>query len=77
MKLVSGDLAGDLVSQNHTGRGRRAAPNHVLVGAADVRCDHLEYDAVIDRSSGWITKFWIVDSLDLDLAWTKVNDAAI
>ena len=42
-------LAGDLVSEHHAGRRRRAAADHVLVGAADVGRNDLENDAVIDR----------------------------
>jgi hypothetical protein len=71
------DLAGDLVSQDHADRGRRAASDHMLIGAADVRRDHLEYDTVVDRLSCWITKFRIVDGLHLDPAGAKINNAAI
>jgi hypothetical protein len=39
-------FAGDLVSEHHAGRRRRAAAHHVLVGVADVRRDDLENDAV-------------------------------
>ena len=40
-------LAGDLVSQHQSFRCGRAAPDHVLVGTADVRGDRLEDDAVV------------------------------
>jgi hypothetical protein len=71
------NLAGNLVSEDHADRGRRAASNHVLVGAADIRRDHLEYDAVIDRLSRRVDEFWIIDGLDLDLSGTKIDDTAI
>jgi hypothetical protein len=71
------NLAGDLVPEDHADWGGRAASNHVLVGAADVRRDHLEYDAVIDRLSRRVDKFWIIDGLNLDLAGTNVDHTAI
>src|SRR6202011_1641383 len=44
-------FAGDLVSEHHAGRRRRAAADHVLVGAADIRRVDLENDALVDRLS--------------------------
>src|SRR4029077_20650812 len=70
-------FAGNLVSEHHAGRRRRATPDHVLVGAADVRRHDLENDAVIDRLSGWIAKGRKVDLLNLNAAGFEVNHATI
>src|SRR5258705_10639178 len=70
-------FAGDLVSEYHAGRRRRAAADHVLVRAANVRRYHLEDNAMFDRLSSWITKGRKVDLLNLDLAGFEVNHATI
>jgi hypothetical protein len=70
-------FAGDLVSEHHAGRRRRAAADHVLVRAANVRRYHLEDNAMFDRLSSWITKGRKVDLLNLDLAGFEVNHATI
>jgi hypothetical protein len=70
-------FAGDLVSEHHAGRRRRAAPDHVLVGAADIRRYDLENDAVIDRLSCWIAEGRKVDLLNFDAAGLEVNHATI
>jgi hypothetical protein len=51
----------------------RAAPDHVLVGAADIRHYDLENDAVIDRLSCWITKGRKVDLLNFDAAGLRLT----
>jgi hypothetical protein len=65
------------VSQDHASRGRGAASDHVLVGAADVCRDHLEYYAMVYRLSCRIDKFRIVDGLNRDFTWSKIDDATI
>src|SRR6202011_999257 len=70
-------FAGDLVSEHHAGRRRRAAADHVLVGAADIRRDDLENDAVIDRLSCRIAEGRKVDVLNFDAAGLEINHAAI
>jgi hypothetical protein len=70
-------FAGDLVSQHHAGRRRRAAADHVLVGAADVCRYDLEDDAVIDGLSCWIAKGWKVDLLNFDAAGFEIDYATI
>jgi hypothetical protein len=70
-------FAGDLVSEHHAGWRRRAAPNHVLVGAADIRRDDLEHDAVVDGLSCRIAEGWKVDLLNFDAAGFEVNHATI
>jgi hypothetical protein len=49
----------------------------MLIGAADVRRDNLEYGTVVDRPSRRIAKFRIVDGLNLDPAGTQIDDTAI
>jgi hypothetical protein len=49
----------------------------VLVGAADIRRDHLENDAVIDRLSCGIAEGRKVDLLNLDTAGFEVDYATI
>jgi hypothetical protein len=49
----------------------------VLVGAADIRGDDLENDAMIDRLSRRIAEGWKVDLLNFDAARFKVDNAAI
>jgi len=71
------DFARDFVSEHHTGRRRRAAPDHVLVGAADIRRYDLENDAVIDRLSCWIAERRKVDVLNFDAARFEVNHPTI
>jgi hypothetical protein len=70
-------FACDLVSEHHAGGRCRAAADHVLVGAADIRRYHLENDAVIDRLSRRIAEGRKVDVLDFDAAGLEVDDAAI
>ena len=70
-------FAGDLVSEHHAGRRRGAAPDHVLVGTADIRRYDLENDAVIDRLPCWIPKGRKVDLLNFDAAGFEVNHATI
>jgi len=70
-------FASDLVSEHHAGRRGRAAPNHVLVGAADIRRDDLEDDAVVDGLSCWITEGWKIDLLNFNAAGLEVNHATI
>src|SRR5882757_6189451 len=70
-------FAGDLVSEHHAGRRRRAAADHVLVGTADLRRYDLENDAVIDRLSCWIAEGRKVDFLNFDAAGFEVNHATI
>jgi hypothetical protein len=65
------------VSEHHAGRRRRAAPNHVLVGAAYIRRYDLENDTVVDRLSGWIAKGRKVDVLNFDAAGFDVDHATI
>ena len=55
----------------------RAAPDHVLVGAADIRRYDLEDDAVVDRLSSRIAKGRKVDLLNFDTAGFEVNHATI
>ena len=66
-------LAGDLVSKHHASRPCRAAPDHVLVGATDIRRYDLEDDAVIDRLSCRIAEGRKVDLLNFDAAGFEVN----
>ena len=70
-------FAGNLMSEHHAGRRSRAAPDHVLVGAADIRGDDLENDAVIDRLSCWIAEGRKVDLLNFDASGFEVNHATI
>src|SRR3981189_3509244 len=70
-------LAGDLVSEHHASRRCRAAPDHVLVGAADIRRYDLEDDAVVDRLSCRIAEGRKVDVLNFDAAGLDVNHATI
>ncbi len=70
-------FACDLVSEHHAGRCCRAAADHVLVGAADIRRYDLENDAVIDRLSCRIAEGRKVDVLNFDAAGLEVNHAAI
>src|SRR6202043_2939020 len=70
-------FASDLVSEHHAGRRRRATPHHVLVGAADIRRDDLENDAVIDRLSCRVAEGRKVDLLNFDAARFEVNNAAV
>jgi hypothetical protein len=49
----------------------------MLVRAADVRRDDLEYDSVIDRLSRRIRESGIIDVLHRDFAWSKIDDATI
>jgi hypothetical protein len=65
------------LSENHAGWRCSAAPDHVLVGTADIRGYNFEDDAVIDRLSRWITEAGKVDVLDFDAAGFEVNYAAI
>jgi hypothetical protein len=65
------------MSENHAGWRRRAAPNHVLVGTADIRGYDFEDDTMIDRISRWVTEARKVDVLDFDAAGFEVNYAAI
>jgi hypothetical protein len=55
----------------------RAAPNHVLVGAADIRRYDLENDAVVDRLSRWIAQRRKVDLLNFDVAGFEVNHSRL
>src|SRR5258706_175519 len=71
------DLAGDLMPQDHANRGRGTATNYVLVRAADVCRDDLEYDPVIDRFSCGIAEARKIDVSDFDLAGPQVDDATI
>jgi hypothetical protein len=70
-------LAGDLVSKHHASRPCRAAPDHVLVGATDIRRYDLEDDAVIDRLSCRIAEGRKVDLLNFDAAGFEVNHPPI
>jgi len=70
-------FAGNLMSEHHAGRRSRAAPDHVLIGAADIRGDDLENDAVIDGLSRRIAEGWKVDLLNFDVAGFEVNHAAV
>lgn len=54
-----------------------AAAHHVLVGAADIRGNHLENDAVLDAAAIRRLKLRVVDVADFDLAWFQVNDASV
>jgi hypothetical protein len=75
------DLAGDLVPQRLPDRGRRPAPNHVLIGAADVGRDNLEYHGVRSlfghphraRDLFGDLELRILDVLDLYLPWSLVD----
>jgi hypothetical protein len=49
----------------------------VLVRAADVCRDDLEYDPVIDRFSCGIAEAGKIDVSDLDLAGPQIDDATI
>ena len=80
------DLTGDLVTEDETLGSSRAAPDHVLVGAADVRGDGLEDDTVIDLPAdvGGIDagavledEFRVLGVDDLDLAGTCVADCPV
>src|SRR3981081_1166845 len=70
-------FAGDLVSQHHAGRRRRAASHHVLIGATDIRRYDLENDAVVDGFSCWIAEGRKVDLLNFDAAGFEVNHPTI
>ena len=70
-------FAGDLASEHHTGRRRRAAPDHVLVGATYIRRYNIENNAVIDRLSCRIAEGRKVDVLNFDAAGFEVNHATI
>jgi hypothetical protein len=65
------------MSKHHAGRRGCTAPDHVLVGAADIRRDDLEDDAVVDRLSGGIAEGWKIDVLHLDGARLEINYATI
>jgi len=54
-------LAGDLVSEHHAGGRRRAASDHMLVGAADIGRYDLENDGVVDGLSRRIAEGRKVD----------------
>ncbi len=80
------DLTGDLVTEDETFRGSRTAPDHVLVGAADVRRHCLEDDAVIDLAAdiGGIDsrpilegEFRVLGVDDLDLPGACIADCLI
>ena len=80
------DLTGDLVTEDEALRGSRTAPDHVLVGAADVRCHCLEDDAVIDLAadiggidSGPVLEdeFRVFGVDDFDFSGTGVADCLI
>jgi hypothetical protein len=70
-------LAGDLMSEHHASRCRRAAPDHVLVRTADICRYDLEDDAVVDRLSCWIAEGRKVDLLNFDATGFEVNHAPI
>jgi Alanine dehydrogenase/PNT, C-terminal domain len=70
-------FAGDLVSERHAGRRCRAASDHVLVGATDIRRYDFENNAVIDSLSCWIPEARKIDLLNFDPAGFEVNHAAI
>ena len=55
----------------------RTAPDHVLVGTADIRGYDLENDAVVDRLSGRIAKARKIDLPNFDAAGFEVNHATI
>jgi len=62
------------MSQHHADWSRGATSDHMLVGAADVRRDHLRYDAMIDLFFCRVTKPGKVDLLDLDFTQSKIDD---
>src|SRR6202011_4982376 len=70
-------FAGDLVSEHHAGRRCRATADHVLVGAANIRRDDLEDDAVVDRLSRRIAESRKVDLLNFDAAGFEIDHATI
>lgn len=80
------DLTGDLVAEHEALRGSRTAPDHVLVGAADVRGHCLEDDAVIDLAAdiGGVDsrpvledEFGVLGVDDLDLPGACIADCLI
>jgi hypothetical protein len=66
-----------LVSEHHAGRRCRAAADHMLVGAADIRRYDLENDAVIDHLSCRIAEGGKVNLLNFDTAGFEVDHATI
>jgi hypothetical protein len=80
------DLTGDLVTKDEAHRRGGTAADHVLVAAADVRCDGLDDGAVrdlpahigrVDPRSVLQFEFWVIGAVDLDLAWTHVGDGFV
>ena len=80
------DLAEDLVAEHEVGRRGRAAPDHVLVAAADVGGHDLENDAVVELATdigrvdaGTVAQFElrVVGLVHLDLARLDVRDASV
>jgi hypothetical protein len=61
------------VFEHHAGRTLSCGPDHVLVGAADIRRYDLENDAVIDRLSCWIAEGRKVDLLNFDAAGLRLT----
>src|SRR5688572_4478892 len=79
-------LAGDLVAQDQALGGRRAAADHVLVGAADVRRDDPEDRAVrelaadirgVDAGAVLQLQGREVDVLDLDVARPHIGNTPV
>ena len=64
-------LAGD------AGRCRRAAPDHMLIGAADVGGDNFENYAVINLFPGWILHLREIDGLNFDLVRSEKHYSGI
>src|SRR5690606_22946742 len=80
------DLTGDLVAQHEVGRRGGAAPDHVLVRAADVGGDGLEDDAVrhlpsdvrrVDARAVLQLEGGVVGLDDLDLARALVRNCSV
>jgi hypothetical protein len=79
-------FAGNLVTQNESGRCSRTSPHHVLIAAADVRGNHLEDDPVlsfttdvslVDARAILEFQLWVIDRLNLNFAWFDVRNCFI
>jgi len=65
------------VAKDHARWGRCTTPNHVLVGATDVRRHDLEDDAVIDGLSCGVAEGRKVDLLNFDATGLEINNASV
>ena len=70
-------LAGDLVPEHESFRGRGPAADHMLVGTADIGRDDLQDHAMRDGPAVRRFHLGIVDALDLDLVLAEIDHASI